>query len=682
MEDGTPMVDLIEEVRDGRTHALALLGDMAAERGFYQLAVDLRAQSVQNIEDLVVANLADWKRNLERQSPGLGTRLQTNSSGLTLDLGNHKLATLDVLRGIPLSMLNTGTLGRPQVEDLDLEPLRGSPLHTFISAAPITDPSPILSGHLRTLDLAGNPRYNEIDWSTIPRLELDTFHLPPDFRGRLAARKVLIYKPQTDLAWLAEVEGLEVVKLNLIPDLSKKNLRPLTSIPTLREIEMLNSRARLSASTLELPHDLPRATAAELRRRIAAVRNDARFVRFWKDQWTILLHLLDRQAGKPSETPDSQIVTRIGDRMFALVHTQFVRPAWLDLLGAEEGSIHSAEENARLIDLHGQLDLPGINPLIRLGLRKAGNGQWNWNNGRELTYEAFPSGLSEMPRVFLGAQWTGQGTGTSMYLLSWPVAPPPPRDELDFVQRRYPALYRHEWGGSHYAFIDMPVTLDSARAVAEIYGGELLQISRPGEGGILSHFLGDIWTGNHLTCWTADGARQKSLSRILPASPDLKLPFIVEWANANDVPPLRKPSPDEDLLDFLPGLDRERLTYDDTEYLLVRTGMTYLRAHLLAERLGCHLADVEGNAAQRASTMAFLKHALDVDVWLGGRDAQAESVWEWTSGKPWTITSEEWHTSQPDNFGGHEDFLLLSAGSGKFNDVHGGRYVPFLIELP
>jgi|GEM_PF-2325632 len=674
------MAQLIKQAQDGDATAPGRLSQLVSARGYAEIAIDIRRQAIRHFGTATEANWDDWKRVLEHQSLGLGNELRNTPQGLTLNLKDHRLDSLECLRGIPLNALDTGTLGRSDVDDLDLEPLRGSPLGRFTSVAPISDLSPIMSARLRHLNVAGNPRANEIDWRELGTLDLDFFALPPDFSGSLAAREVWVATPQTDLSWLADVDGLETLRLFPIENLHKQNLRPLTAVPTLKEIIPQGQRTRISAATLDLPMEHPALAAAELRSRIAAVRSDARFVRFWRDQWAIMLHLLDRQAGVQTAVPESPLVARIGDRMVALVHADLVEPACLDLLGAEEASIHSAEENRQLITLQGQLDLPTVTPAVRLGIERKTNGQWRWRNGREMTFDAFPENRAGLPRAFLGQPWIGQGTGTAMHVISWPVASPEPRSDLEFVQRRYPGLFTQNWRGGRYAFVNILTSQAGAKAVAETYGGTLLTIDRPEEEGILPFFFRNKWVGSGNICWTADGA-YRGLARAPEFAAATRLPFIIEWASADDVPAFRKPGPDDDLHAFLPGFDRERLVHGDTEYLLVRTPMTALGAHMMAERLGCHLADLEGTKAQRSAEFEFLLDALDVDVWLGGTDRDTERTWRWTSGEPWTLDADEWLTRQPDNYGGIENYLQLQVKVG-LNDANGAKIMPYVIERP
>ena len=45
------------------------------------------------------------------------------------------------------------------------------------------------------------------------------------------------------------------------------------------------------------------------------------------------------------------------------------------------------------------------------------------------------------------------------------------------------------------------------------------------------------------------------------------------------------------------------------------------------------------------------------DVWIGGTDIKKEGVWEWSDGSPWSY--HNWGPKEPNNFGGHEDCLIL-----------------------
>ena len=65
-------------------------------------------------------------------------------------------------------------------------------------------------------------------------------------------------------------------------------------------------------------------------------------------------------------------------------------------------------------------------------------------------------------------------------------------------------------------------------------------------------------------------------------------------------------------------------------------------------------------------TNDFLTTLTKVNAWTGGFK-NSKGVWGWTDGSPWTWWN--WKSGEPNNAGGHEDFIEINFGStGLWND--------------
>jgi len=65
-----------------------------------------------------------------------------------------------------------------------------------------------------------------------------------------------------------------------------------------------------------------------------------------------------------------------------------------------------------------------------------------------------------------------------------------------------------------------------------------------------------------------------------------------------------------------------------------------------------HLASVTSQKEQD-----LIESKMTYGVWIGGNDKRKEGVWEWSDGSPWSY--HNWGPKEPNNFGGHENCLIL-----------------------
>jgi hypothetical protein len=116
-------------------------------------------------------------------------------------------------------------------------------------------------------------------------------------------------------------------------------------------------------------------------------------------------------------------------------------------------------------------------------------------------------------------------------------------------------------------------------------------------------------------------------------------------------------------------------------YQRIDTLMTWQDAKTYAEGLGGYLAT---STSQPENDFIYNTLYKDIvtgyPVWLGGSDEVQEGVWQWVTGETWSYTN--WNLTQPDNYDGVQDYLVLTDLNGKWDDQ--GRSFeqtrPFIVE--
>lgn len=98
------------------------------------------------------------------------------------------------------------------------------------------------------------------------------------------------------------------------------------------------------------------------------------------------------------------------------------------------------------------------------------------------------------------------------------------------------------------------------------------------------------------------------------------------------------------------------------QYLVTSARMRWDAAEALAAKLGGHLASISSAKEDSfiGQTMLPLASLSKVPVWIGINDDGAESLFTWSSGEPVNYTN--WHSGNPDNFGGTEDYGTVNWG--------------------
>jgi|GEM_PF-3995270 len=94
-------------------------------------------------------------------------------------------------------------------------------------------------------------------------------------------------------------------------------------------------------------------------------------------------------------------------------------------------------------------------------------------------------------------------------------------------------------------------------------------------------------------------------------------------------------------------------------YAVTPAAMNWTQAEAFAVSMGGHLASVTSAAEQGFIEATFLTGGLaQSPLWIGLTDQTAEGTWLWTTGEPFGYT--QWHSGEPDNSAGDEDYIALN----------------------
>lgn len=114
-------------------------------------------------------------------------------------------------------------------------------------------------------------------------------------------------------------------------------------------------------------------------------------------------------------------------------------------------------------------------------------------------------------------------------------------------------------------------------------------------------------------------------------------------------------------------------------YLYVPGDFTWPEAKMDAERHGGTLATITSDAENRIVSDLF-----NGKMWLGGFQPSGSSEpkgnWQWVTGEPWSFTS--WHSGQPDNDDGGQDYLTDNHSTvGRWDDESSTNRLGYALEI-
>ncbi|XP_063040772.1 ladderlectin-like [Engraulis encrasicolus] len=103
--------------------------------------------------------------------------------------------------------------------------------------------------------------------------------------------------------------------------------------------------------------------------------------------------------------------------------------------------------------------------------------------------------------------------------------------------------------------------------------------------------------------------------------------------------------------------------YGERCYKFISTARSWAEAERFCVLLGGNLASVHSIAEYHyiQGLIVTATHGAPL-TWLGGTDAQQESIWLWSDGS--RLTFLHWHPGQPDNYRGVEHCLQINFGGG------------------
>jgi hypothetical protein len=109
--------------------------------------------------------------------------------------------------------------------------------------------------------------------------------------------------------------------------------------------------------------------------------------------------------------------------------------------------------------------------------------------------------------------------------------------------------------------------------------------------------------------------------------------------------------------------------YEDHTYAITRRSVRWSEAKRLAEQNGGHLVTIN-NAQENEFLADHLSRTGKHAVFIGLHDQNKEGFWEWSYG---TSTYANWGSSEPNDAGAGEDYVLIYKKKGIWNDVPDGN---------
>lgn len=145
----------------------------------------------------------------------------------------------------------------------------------------------------------------------------------------------------------------------------------------------------------------------------------------------------------------------------------------------------------------------------------------------------------------------------------------------------------------------------------------------------------------------------------------LYVPFVVLWALAL--------SGRAEIVTFVPNPDP--LTSADRPYVALLTENSWFAAEQEAIQKGGHLIAIRDQAMNDWVNDTFSRFlGSERSLWIGLNDLDVEGEYRWTDGT--TFDYSNWFRSEPNNFGGVEDSVLMLP-NGQWNDADGTQRIAF-----
>jgi len=123
-------------------------------------------------------------------------------------------------------------------------------------------------------------------------------------------------------------------------------------------------------------------------------------------------------------------------------------------------------------------------------------------------------------------------------------------------------------------------------------------------------------------------------------------------------------------------------TITGTQYILVDGQYTWEQAKAKAAAMGGHLATITSQNEQ-GIVANLVKKGFEGYYYLGAIRADASSF-KWDDGETWTYGNASdgvWAGLQPDNYGGNQNYVRMSAETGKWDDINAGYSYGFVCEI-
>ena len=122
------------------------------------------------------------------------------------------------------------------------------------------------------------------------------------------------------------------------------------------------------------------------------------------------------------------------------------------------------------------------------------------------------------------------------------------------------------------------------------------------------------------------------------------------------------------------ALYKNEMEYNGHTYALLynNIGLSWDALERYCENMGGHLAAITSEE-ENTAVFNFLSQNGVSEAYFGGTDEEEEGNWKWVTGEEWDYTN--WHSGEPNNSYGNEDYTIYSTNADTWNDNNGtGTY--------
>ena len=103
----------------------------------------------------------------------------------------------------------------------------------------------------------------------------------------------------------------------------------------------------------------------------------------------------------------------------------------------------------------------------------------------------------------------------------------------------------------------------------------------------------------------------------------------------------------------------------------------WYEAEEFCQAYGMHLASI-GDAAENTVVNGVI--SVNATTYIGANDIDTEDTWTWSSGDPWSSSTANWNTGEPNDYDDNEDCGTIDPSTGYWSDVPCDETYAFVCE--